>query len=179
MIALVWGGTLNSSAANLRTAVKGAASGTLNLFTLKLQFQSNCMSNLPKSDMRNQINLHFERKLWIRSQCDLKRYLPSSSCWCCCSTRHSFHSDLIFPLSICFFPFYLSIWFLGCEAGSQIHNSYPIKWFSAFELSSKLKCLRFLFLTFLCWIGPSHFRPKFNFYEGPFRERSSWLCWSH
>jgi len=31
MIALVWGGTLNSSAANLRTAVKGAASGTLNL----------------------------------------------------------------------------------------------------------------------------------------------------
>ena len=31
IIALVWGGTLNSSAANLRTAVKGAASGTLNL----------------------------------------------------------------------------------------------------------------------------------------------------
>ena len=31
MIALVWGGTLNSSAANLRTAVNGAASGTLNL----------------------------------------------------------------------------------------------------------------------------------------------------
>jgi hypothetical protein len=31
MMALVWGGTLNSSAANLSTAVKGAASGTLNL----------------------------------------------------------------------------------------------------------------------------------------------------
>ncbi|KAL6010739.1 hypothetical protein ACLOJK_001181 [Asimina triloba] len=31
MMALVWGGTLNSSAANFRTAVKGAASGTLNL----------------------------------------------------------------------------------------------------------------------------------------------------
>jgi hypothetical protein len=31
MIALVWGGTLNSSAANLSTVVKGAASGTLNL----------------------------------------------------------------------------------------------------------------------------------------------------
>jgi hypothetical protein len=35
MIALVWGGTLNSSAANLRTAVKGAASGTLNLRDLR------------------------------------------------------------------------------------------------------------------------------------------------
>lgn len=33
MMALVWGGTLNSSAAYLSTAVKGAASGTLN--TLK------------------------------------------------------------------------------------------------------------------------------------------------
>lgn len=32
MIALVWGGTLNSSAANFRTAVNGAPSGTLNLF---------------------------------------------------------------------------------------------------------------------------------------------------
>jgi hypothetical protein len=31
MMALVWGGTLNSSAAYLSTAVKGAASGTLNL----------------------------------------------------------------------------------------------------------------------------------------------------
>lgn len=31
MMALVWGGTLNSSAANLRTAVNGAPSGTLNL----------------------------------------------------------------------------------------------------------------------------------------------------
>jgi hypothetical protein len=31
MMALVWGRTLNSSAANLSTAVKGAASGTLNL----------------------------------------------------------------------------------------------------------------------------------------------------
>ena len=31
IIALVCGGTLNSSAANLRTAVKGAASGTLKL----------------------------------------------------------------------------------------------------------------------------------------------------
>lgn len=31
IIALVWGGTLNSSAAYFRTAVKGAASGTLNL----------------------------------------------------------------------------------------------------------------------------------------------------
>lgn len=31
MMALVWGGTLNSSAANLRTAVKGASSGTLKL----------------------------------------------------------------------------------------------------------------------------------------------------
>jgi hypothetical protein len=31
MMALVWGGTLNSSAANLRTAVNGASSGTLNL----------------------------------------------------------------------------------------------------------------------------------------------------
>lgn len=30
-MALVWGGTLNSSAANFRTAVKGAPSGTLNL----------------------------------------------------------------------------------------------------------------------------------------------------
>lgn len=31
MMALVWGGTLNSSAANFRTAVNGAPSGTLNL----------------------------------------------------------------------------------------------------------------------------------------------------
>lgn len=31
MMALVCGGTLNSSAANLRTAVNGAPSGTLNL----------------------------------------------------------------------------------------------------------------------------------------------------
>eukprot|EP00244_Chara_vulgaris_P003085 TRINITY_DN1552_c0_g1_i1.p3 TRINITY_DN1552_c0_g1~~TRINITY_DN1552_c0_g1_i1.p3 ORF type:complete len:107 (+),score=4.37 TRINITY_DN1552_c0_g1_i1:766-1086(+) len=30
MMALVWGGTLNSSAANFNTAVKGASSGTLN-----------------------------------------------------------------------------------------------------------------------------------------------------
>lgn len=36
MIALVWGGTLNSSAANLRTAVNGAPSGTLNLKFLRL-----------------------------------------------------------------------------------------------------------------------------------------------
>lgn len=33
MMALVCGGTLNSSAANLRTAVNGAPSGTLNLKT--------------------------------------------------------------------------------------------------------------------------------------------------
>ena len=32
MIALVAGGTLNSSAAYFRTAVKGAVSGTLNLY---------------------------------------------------------------------------------------------------------------------------------------------------
>jgi hypothetical protein len=31
MMALVWGGTLNSSTANLSTAVNGAASATLNL----------------------------------------------------------------------------------------------------------------------------------------------------
>jgi len=36
MIALVWGGTLNSSAANFKTAVNGAASGTLNLEFQKL-----------------------------------------------------------------------------------------------------------------------------------------------
>lgn len=35
MMALVCGGTLNSSAANLSTAVKGAASGTLNLREFK------------------------------------------------------------------------------------------------------------------------------------------------
>lgn len=35
IIALVCGGTLNSSAANLRTVVKGAASGTLNLKSTK------------------------------------------------------------------------------------------------------------------------------------------------
>lgn len=39
MIALVWGGTLNSSAANFRTAVKGAASGTLNLKSKKKQLE--------------------------------------------------------------------------------------------------------------------------------------------
>lgn len=33
MMALVWGGTLNSSAANLRTAVNGAASGKLKLIS--------------------------------------------------------------------------------------------------------------------------------------------------
>eukprot|EP00268_Persea_americana_P055795 TRINITY_DN6518_c0_g1_i1.p1 TRINITY_DN6518_c0_g1~~TRINITY_DN6518_c0_g1_i1.p1 ORF type:complete len:115 (-),score=25.23 TRINITY_DN6518_c0_g1_i1:123-467(-) len=38
MMALVWGGTLNSSAANFSTAVKGAASGTLK--TLKGSFGS-------------------------------------------------------------------------------------------------------------------------------------------
>lgn len=38
MIALVAAGTLNSSAANFKTAVKGVDSGTLSLETMKLSF---------------------------------------------------------------------------------------------------------------------------------------------
>lgn len=45
MIALVWGGTLNSSAANLRTAVKGAASGTLNLRDLRETLRESANQN--------------------------------------------------------------------------------------------------------------------------------------
>lgn len=39
MMALVAGGTLNSSAANFRTAVKGVASGTLSLEERKFHFR--------------------------------------------------------------------------------------------------------------------------------------------
>eukprot|EP00262_Sarcandra_glabra_P008596 TRINITY_DN2217_c0_g1_i1.p1 TRINITY_DN2217_c0_g1~~TRINITY_DN2217_c0_g1_i1.p1 ORF type:complete len:121 (-),score=6.45 TRINITY_DN2217_c0_g1_i1:112-474(-) len=44
IIALVWGGTWNSSAANFRTAVNGAASGTLN--TLNGSFGSDARVTL-------------------------------------------------------------------------------------------------------------------------------------
>lgn len=50
MIALVCGGTLNSSAANLRTAVKGAPSGTLNLNQAKFnQIQQNSTNEQTKT----------------------------------------------------------------------------------------------------------------------------------
>lgn len=62
MMALVAGGTLNSSAANLRTAVKGVASGTLSLENVDYVLE------YTQSKHRGHRYLHFEWKLRIRSQ---------------------------------------------------------------------------------------------------------------
>ena len=102
MIALVWGGTLNSSAANFSTAVKGAASGTL-----KLGSAQKIQSKLTKAYETLEIegereretvggkrkeDLHFVGQLRIGGQDHLKRDLSSActttSCRCHLSRCH-------------------------------------------------------------------------------------------
>lgn len=68
MIALVAGGTLNSSAANLSTAVKGVVSGTLNLQAIVTRIRS-------VLGQEHLTNLHFKGELRVGSQSDLKSHL--------------------------------------------------------------------------------------------------------
>ena len=56
MMAEVAGGTLNSSAANLRTAVKGVASGTLNTLNGSFGSDVNVILNVTLAIFRNRLS---------------------------------------------------------------------------------------------------------------------------
>lgn len=86
MMALVCGGTLNSSAANLSTAVKGAASGTLNLREFKAggvapdQDQQRCDGWIwIRSEGARACYSHFEGELGVGGEDDLEGHLPSTA----------------------------------------------------------------------------------------------------
>jgi len=107
MMALVWGGTLNSSAANLSTAVKGAASGTLNL----REFRASGRWGAPDQgsgsgsgpgpatraiEVEGGIRSvgaragysHFEGELGVGGEDDLEGHLPSSARRAAARRRH-------------------------------------------------------------------------------------------
>ena len=95
MIALVWGGTLNSSAANLRTAVKGAASGTLNLRDLRETLRESANQNQRvKEEERNMkkglvwFYEQFERELWIGGERHFEGDLSSTTTTSTTAARH-------------------------------------------------------------------------------------------
>src|SRR4051812_27696045 len=88
MMALVWGGTLNSSAANLSTAVKGAASGTLNL--RRQPHDADQDDERPPAANRGTRSgpgrgggkrrySHFEGELGVGGEDHLERYLPAAA----------------------------------------------------------------------------------------------------
>lgn len=83
MIALVAGGTLNSSAAYLMTAVNGVFSGTPRL---RKQECIKIYQNVSKciKITHDLTYLHFVWQLRIRCQCDLELNFHRRCGWCCC-----------------------------------------------------------------------------------------------
>ena len=133
MIALVWGGTLNSSAANLRTAVKGAASGTLNLRERErereLIYEGDGEWEWTKKLF--DLNEHFEGKLWIGGESHFEGDLSTTT-----TTRHCFSSAFFFLLSAakfwcnCFYThyyyYYFEFFFFGERGGGGCVILFPL-----------------------------------------------------